>query len=244
MPFAPSCAACKTILDRPTDGCVCAACWAAACPIRGAVSAQKWTTTHITSGMSAGRYEGALRDIIHAFKYEGRRTLADPLGAWMLDSGEPILRDCDFIIPVPLHPWRRMQRGFNQARDLATRLDRPVVDALRRVRPTRSQMSLDAAARRTNVRGAFAPSLISGAGLLTICGAGLPRICGAGLYGPRVQNRIVVLVDDVRTTGATLDECARVLLTAGAREVRALTIAFAETHSSVAARDAGSRKKR
>jgi ComF family protein len=185
-----------------------------------------WTTTHITSGMSAGRYEGALRDIIHAFKYEGRRTLADQLGAWMRDSGEPILRDCDFIIPVPLHPWRRMQRGFNQARDLATRLDRPVVDALRRVRPTKSQMLLDAAARRTNVRAAFAPSLISG--------AGLSRVCGAGLCGPRFQNRIVVLVDDVRTTGTTLDECAGVLGAAGAREVRALTLAFAETHSSIA----------
>lgn len=176
--------------------------------------------------MSAGRYEGALRDIIHAFKYEGRRTLADPLGAWMRASGEPILRDCDFIIPVPLHPWRRMQRGFNQARDLATRLDRPILDALRRVSPTRSQMSLNAAARRTNVRAAFAPSLFSG--------AGLPTICGGDLYGPRFQNRIVVLVDDVRTTGATLDECASVLLAAGAREVRALTIAFAETHLSIA----------
>jgi ComF family protein len=176
--------------------------------------------------MSAGRYEGALRDIIQAFKYEGRRTLADPLGAWMRASGELILRDCDCVIPVPLHAWRRMQRGFNQARDLATRLDRPVVDALRRVRPTRSQMSLDAAARRTNVRSAFAPSLVWGAGLSRICG---PRLCG-----PQFQNRIVVLVDDVRTTGATLDECARVLLADGAREVRALTIAFAETHLSLA----------
>jgi competence protein ComFC len=154
--------------------------------------------------MSAGRYEGALREVIHAFKYEGRRSLANPLGGMVRNAGAVMLEGCDSVVPVPLHPWRRMQRGFNQARDLARHLDRPVVDALWRVRSTASQMALPADARRTNIRGAF--------------------ICSPFA---RVEDRILVLVDDVRTTGATLDECAKVLLTAGAREVRALTVAFA-----------------
>jgi ComF family protein len=166
--------------------------------------------------MSAGRYEGALREVIHAFKYEGRRSLANPLGGMVRNAGAVMLEGCDSVVPVPLHPWRRMQRGFNQARDLARHLDRPVVNALWRVRATPPQMALTANARRSNVHGAFVVSP-----LLT---------CGARLYGarlPLLEDRILVLVDDVRTTGATLDECAKVLLTAGAREVRALTVAFA-----------------
>jgi len=195
---------------------VCPVCWGAVIPATGTVApSHAWTTAHIPAGISAGRYEGALRDIIHAFKYEGRRSLADPLGRLVRDAGRPLLDDCDCIVPVPLHPWRRLRRGFNQARDLAERLDRPVVDALWRVRATASQMTLSAGARRTNLRGAFAVS----------------PLCRAGLYSPPIQDRVVVLVDDVRTTGATLDECARVLTNAGAREVRALTVGIAEKSS-------------
>ncbi len=155
--------------------------------------------------MSAGRYEGALRDVIHAFKYEGRRSLAHPLGTLMRDAGRSVLDGCDCVVPVPLHVWRRLHRGFNQARDLARQLDRPVVDALWRVRATRPQMALPADARRTNLRNAlFVSPFIS------------------------VEDRVVVLVDDVRTTGETLDVCARALARAGARDVRALTVALAE----------------
>ena len=168
--------------------------------------------------MSAGTYEGALREIIHTFKYDGRRSLADPLGGMLRDAGSVLLEGCDYVVPVPLHPWRRMRRGFNQARDLAKRLDRrPVVDAMWRLRATPPQMALDAHARHSNVRDAFIVSP-----LFTY---------GARLHGvrfPLIQDRIIVLVDDVRTTGATLDECAKVLLATGAREVRALTVAMAE----------------
>ena len=122
----------------------------------------------------------------------------------MREAGRRVLDGCDCVVPVPLHPWRRLRRGFNQARDLAQRLDRPVADALWRIRATPSQMALHADARRTNVRGAFVAS---------------PLVT--------VDDRIVTLVDDVRTTGATLDACAQVLLQAGAKEVRALTIAIA-----------------
>lgn len=164
-----------------------------------------WTSVYISVGMAGGRYEGALRDIIHAFKYEGRRSLANVLGAVMREAGRQALEGCDCVVPVPLHPWRRIRRGFNQARDLAERLDRPVVGALWRVRPTVSQMTLAADARHHNVSGAFMLAPWSAA----------------------VDGRIVLLVDDVRTTGATLDQCAKVLLRANAREVRALTIALA-----------------
>ena len=134
----------------------------------------------------------------------------------MRDAGRAVLEDCDCVVPVPLHPWRRLRRGFNQARDLANRLDRPVAGALWRIRATPSQMALDAGARRHNVRGAFLVSPLIALDLR-----------GALLYGAPIEDRIVTLVDDVRTTGATLDECAKVLLRGGAREVRALTIALA-----------------
>jgi ComF family protein len=163
-----------------------------------------WSSTHITAGVSGGRYEGVLRDDIHVFKYERRRSLGAPLARLMRDAGQPVLRGCDCVVPVPLHPWRQLRRGFNQAADLARSLDCPVANALWRVRATPSQMGLHASARRTNLRGAFRLSPFA-----------------------TVDNRIVTLVDDVRTTGATLDECAKVLLRSGAREVRALTVALA-----------------
>lgn len=123
----------------------------------------------------------------------------------MRQAGGNVLENCDIVVPVPLHPWRRLRRGFNQARDLAERLDRPVVDALWRVRPTASQMTLDAAARHRNVSGAFVVSPWAS-----------------------IENQSVTLIDDVRTTGSTLDQCAKVLLRAGARTVCAVTIASAE----------------
>jgi ComF family protein len=216
--LAPSCAACKTILDSPISGCVCPACWASALLKAGALApSHAWTTPHISAAISSGTYEGALREIIHAFKYEGRRTLANPLGGMLRDAGSVVLHTCDYVVPVPLHPWRRMQRGFNQARDLGRRLERPLVDALWRLRATPPQMALNANDRHSNVRDAFvvSPLLVAGARP-----HGVPR--------PFIEDRVIVLVDDVRTTGATLDECAKVLLAAGAREVRALTVAMAE----------------
>ena len=171
----------------------------------------------ITIGAAAGHYDGPLREIIHALKYEGRRSLAPPLGRLMREAGAALLDDADCVVPVPLHPWRRMTRGFNQAADLASALDRPVVHALWRARWTPAQMGLPARSRRTNVRGAFM--------LSPFCSRPGRR---AALHGPPIEDRVVVLVDDVRTTGATLNACAKVLRDAGAREVRALTAAIAD----------------
>ena len=152
-------------------------------------------------------YEGRLRDIIHALKYERRRSIAKPLGGLMRESGAAMLATADLAVPVPLHPRRERARGFNQADDLARQLGVPVVPLLRRVRYTTSQIELPADKRHQNVRDAFA--LIPD-----------PRSPIPG---------VVVLVDDVSTTGATLEACARVLKAGGVKEVRALTAARVAT---------------
>ena len=130
----------------------------------------------------------------------------------MRESGAGILGGVDCAVAVPLHPRRQRRRGFNQAAELAVRLGLPVVGALRRIRATPPQTELPASRRRVNVRGAFAPA----------------RRFGVRSGGAAVEGACVLLVDDVTTTGATLDACARVLRRAGAREVRALTLARAD----------------
>ena len=156
-------------------------------------------------------YDGEARAIIHALKYDRRRSLARPLGALLARAGRAVLADADAVIPVPLHPWKRLRRGFNQAADLAATLGLPVRALLWRVRWTPAQAGLSPAARRRNVRGAFA----------------IPPWVGAAARRQHLEGRVLVLVDDVMTTAATLDACARVLRQAGAREVRALTLARA-----------------
>jgi ComF family protein len=157
----------------------------------------------VVRARSAGLYEGRLRDIIHAFKYGRRRSLAASLAALMRTTGAVLLNGADAVVAVPLHPSRRRERGFNQAHDLARRLDLPVVRALRRVRATHPQAMLPAAERHGNVRHAFV----------------------ARRQARRLLNTVVVVVDDVMTTGATLGACALALKQAGVREVRALTAA-------------------
>lgn len=168
----------------------------------------------VDTARAAGHYEGSLRAILHAFKYEGRRQLARPLSAFLLTAGAQLLEGAHCAVPVPLHPWRRARRGFNQAEDLARHLGIPMRRALWRVRPTAPQTALDARSRRRNLRDAF----------------GLSPLFTTKRRRHWLEGRTVVLVDDVRTTGATLEACATVLKTAGVREVRALTVARADLH--------------
>ena len=156
---------------------------------------------------SAARYEGSVRLILHAFKYGGCRLLAAPLAALMRTAAEDWLHDADAVVPVPLHPLRAWRRGFNQADDLARHLGVPVWRALRRARHGPPQAGLPAAQRHANVRAAFAVR--------------------RGPPAWRLRNRVVVLVDDVMTTGATLEACAAVLRDSGVRSVSALTVARA-----------------
>lgn len=152
---------------------------------------------------AVGDYDGAMRALVHALKYDGRRSLARPLAALMRARGAAVLEGAAAVVPVPLHWRRRVSRGFNQAADLARGLGPPRLDALRRIRATPTQTGLTAGRRRQNMRGAFAATRVA------------RRLTGAP----------VVLIDDVRTTGATLEACARVLKAAGVGEVRALTAA-------------------
>ena len=235
--LAPACAACHRVLDSPLGGPVCEHCWDGVRPLvgpicrtcgvpiatRGVASAQDESCaachrrpSAVDWGRVAADYSGSLRDIIHAFKYEGRRSLAGPQGRVLAEAGASVLAGADGVVAVPLHPWKRLRRGFNQAAELAGGLGPPVVPALWRVRATRAQVGLAAATRRRNVRDAFVPS----------------PLLGFQLRERAVANRVMVLVDDVRTTGATLHECARVLKQMGAREVRSLALAQAPARES------------
>ena len=167
-----------------------------------------WPDGAIASAAAAGDYVGTLRQIIHAFKYDARRSLASQLAELMRLHGADVLAGASCVIPVPLHPLRQARRGFNQAMDLASGLGLPVTPVLWRRRMTAFQADLGAADRRRNVHGAFSVSPLAS------------RRMRESLRG-----QTVVLVDDVRTTGATLHACADVLLAAGVREVRGLTTA-------------------
>lgn len=127
----------------------------------------------------------------------------------MRAAGAAVLDGADAVVPVPLHRSRERGRGFNQARELARRLGVPLLDALVRTRETAPQADLPATRRHDNVGGAFALR-----------------------PGVSVEGKIVVLVDDVSTTGATLNACAAPLIDAGATEVRALTAARASLRGS------------
>jgi ComF family protein len=161
-------------------------------------------------------YEGEVEDWVQRFKYPAPGLAG--LDARALALAEALARDAagrlpgarpQLVVPVPMHPRRQRARGFHPAgvlaRAVARRLGAPLaLDALVAVRETRSQTGLDRAARRRNVREAFAPR--------------------AGFVAPPV----VALVDDVATTGATLCACARALRRAGARRVVAVCVARKE----------------
>lgn len=158
--------------------------------------------------MSVGAYDGRMKDIIHALKYDRRRSISPRLGALMRERGADLLRGADAVVPVPLHPRRAYTRGFNQAHDLAIHLGLPVAPLLKRVVHTPSQIDLPRHQRLKNVKDAFVIDTPKGVS---------PQVS--------VGVSILVLVDDVSTTGATLEACARVLIAAGIKEVRALTAA-------------------
>ncbi len=191
--FAPLCAACHAPLDHQRTGPVCLTCWSAIRP-----------APEIPEARAAGIYEGSLRHIIHALKYRGQASLARPLGALMREAAGDWL-DHAVVVPVPLHPWRSLRRGFNQADLLACTLGRPVWRPLRRRRLGRPQAGLHADERRANVSDVY----------------GLKRV------RKRDVPVTVILVDDVLTTGATADACARLLKDAGVQRVLVLTAARA-----------------
>lgn len=164
---------------------------------------------HFHYAVAVMHSRGVTRELIHRFKYGGELWLIEILGEFLSRglgdarlTGWPI----DGLVPVPLHPLRKREREFNQAELLARELSRrgklPVFDILRRLRYTVTQTHFDRDHRMQNLRDAFELR-----------------------QNAVVQGKHLLLVDDVLTTGSTLDECARVLLEAGAESVRALTLA-------------------
>ena len=164
---------------------------------------------HFDCAVARFRSRGVVREFMHRFKYNHQLYLRYPLADWLMEavederiSGQPF----DAFVPVPLHPVRFRERQFNQAQELARllakRTGKPVLSALKRTRYTTTQTKLDREERMENLRNAF-------------------RV----RHPSTVNHRHLVLVDDVFTTGSTVDECARALRLAGAASVRVVTVA-------------------
>lgn len=228
--FPSFCRRCGRLLDRAGERVVCGACWeeasprrsSAHCPVcgrffegageshacRGCVAVRPAFSVH----RSVGTYDGALKDIILLFKYRKLSILGRGLAGLakeVVGGEEELWRGVEALVPVPLHPRRKRERGFNQSRVFAGELGKlmaiAVCDgALVKVRNVPPQTSLEGSERAGNVRGAYRVD-----------------------RQDRIRGKVLLLADDVYTTGATVGECARTLLDAGAEEVRAVTIARA-----------------
>ena len=223
--FPPYCAACRVATEPGIHLCAdCAEtaqrieapfCEVCSQPFDGAIT-QKFTCSnctgrelHFECAVAPYLSRGVVRNFIHAFKYEHQFHLRRPLADWLAHAlGDPRIasRPFDAFVPVPLHHIRFREREFNQAAELATLVSQrcgvPVWNLLKRTRYTSTQTKLDRAERMENLRGAF-------------------RV----RHTARVKDRHLVLVDDVFTTGSTVEECSRVLLHAGASSVRVITVA-------------------
>lgn len=226
----PLCPGCRRPLIRPLDRIVCDNCWddisligPNVCARCGDQLSDRLTANALcrrctrrepafSLARSAGAYEGSLRELVHSFKFESRRQLAEPLARLMCRRGLDVLEGADAVVPVPLHLFRLLKRGFNQADDLAREVGLPVWRLLRRRRHGPPQASLSGPRRRANLKRAYVLSLR----------CALPPPMRRAFTG-----KTIVLIDDVMTTGATLDACARTLLDNGVRNVRALTVARA-----------------
>ena len=226
--FPPSCLACRKAIAG--TGALCAACWSGTRFIErpycerlgtpfpldlgaeGLLSPDAIANPPVFSRARAVAHfdDGPARRLVHRLKYGDRLELARTMGAWMARAGDDLLAEADVLVPVPLHRARLVRRRFNQsvllARAVSTRCGVPVdVDILARVKGTPPQVGLTRTQRALNVQGAFkvAPER---------------KIA--------IEGRNAVLVDDVLTSGATINAASRALLRAGARRVDVLVFAM------------------
>ena len=202
-------------------------------PVAGVCATCKRAPPPIDGIRSALVHENGARQAIHFFKYKNRPSLADPLAETLADAWRKDPLPIDIITAVPLHIARERERGYNQsnllAKAFARQVDKPVsTDILTRVRHTRAQVGLSAADRQKNVRGAFTcrsekPPMQPSASLDTT----EDRQADAPLipHQSPVQGKQVLVIDDVCTTGATLEACSLALKQAGATAVWGLTLA-------------------
>ena len=197
---APYCSTCGQTLLAGAEGC-----------LHGCLHCRLRRPAYLQA-RAMGAYEGVLRHAIHQFKYRDRPQLAAPLGLLLASYARDHAAELnglrfDALLPVPMHPIRQRQRGYNQserlARIAASELGLPLSTRdLARIRPTRPQVGLTHQARQTNLQGAFAVRLPDA-----------------------VQGKTLLLIDDVATSGSSLYECTLALKASGAKAVYALTLA-------------------
>jgi ComF family protein len=224
----PQCPCCETVLEEGAKG-ICPGClskihWIESpfCSVCGAPFISKEISNHpcgaclrkkkyFTMARALGYYGGPLQEAIHRWKYEGKITLNPIFGEWMAEGlhryWDP--HQMDLLIPVPLHRERLRERGFNQALLLVKELSRRTgipyrTKVLQKMKPTVPQVNLSGAEREKGVRGSF-------------------RM----VERETLEGKSILLVDDVYTTGATGNECSKVLLAGGAERVDLLTLAHA-----------------
>lgn len=219
----PQCLACNALVDTP--GALCASCFGqftfitrphcetCGVPLESPVIEDVICGACLRDRPSFDRaraafvYDGDSKSLVLRLKHGDRTDTAAHLAKWLARAGADVIQACDIIVPVPLHRWRLLMRAYNQSALLANALGKltgkPVVaDALTRHKPTPSQGGLDRKARQRNVARAFTP-----------------------YRAARIAAKRVLLIDDVLTTGATVNACARSLRTAGATAVDILVLA-------------------
>ncbi|MFH0919032.1 MAG: ComF family protein [Fibrobacterota bacterium] len=205
--FPPQCAACDDPLTSADPHLVCRGCYDALVPCLLPVQRPaEEKACAFTRHFAAFEFDDRLKRIIHFLKYDHKRTVGERLGQ-LLYARVPVsfLENVDGIVPVPVHPTRWRERGYNQAEVIAGVVAGGagiplMTDALRRVRSTRTQTKLKKTERIDNIEAAFQAR-------------------------ERLDGRTLIVFDDIYTTGSTSDACTRALLGAGAKEVRVMTVA-------------------
>lgn len=208
--YPPFCLLCETRLSDDEDH-VCSDCWNSLPELKPAFAATAEldlkAPVYFKSSFALFEYSQAAQTLVHEMKYRGASRLASRFGRSLAAAvhSEGAMEKIDALVPVPLHSARLRERGYNQAhliaRQIANDLALPVISALKRIRATKQQAKYNREQRLKNVMGAFQPA-----------------------KNIDLRGKHIALVDDVLTTGSTLNECARRLHSMGAQSITALTI--------------------